>query len=108
MGTIEFRNVNFEYPSRKEKVLKSVNFKIPSGMKVAIVGHSGSGKSTIASLLLKMYEVKSGKILIDNQDIRDYEPKKYKEQIGYVMQEPMLFNTSIKENITYGNPHASI
>lgn len=70
---------------------------------VALVGTSGSGKSTIASLLLRFYNKQSGKILIDGHDIEEYSVKQIREQIAIVMQEPLLFNEPIKENIRYGN-----
>lgn len=88
-------------------MLKSINFEIPDKRKVAIVGHSGCGKSTIASLLLRMYDPQSGRILIDGVDIKDYSISDLRKQIGFVMQEPLLFNQSIKDNILYGNDKAS-
>jgi len=79
---------------------------IPATFKIALVGSSGSGKSTITNLLLRFYDLKSGSILIDGNDIKDYNIKKLRRSIGYVMQEPILFNQSIKENILYGYPNA--
>ncbi|CDW72274.1 abc transporter [Stylonychia lemnae] len=106
-GTIEFKNVHFKYPSRQEAIIKNLSFKIPAGLKVAIVGHSGSGKSTIANLMLKMYDTCEGSILIDGLDINKLNIQSLRRQIGYVMQEPMLFDTTIKENIRYGNSEAT-
>ncbi|CDW84672.1 abc transporter [Stylonychia lemnae] len=106
-GTIEFINVEFKYPSREQQVLRNLSFKIQAGTKVAIVGHSGSGKSTIGSLILRMYDKSIGQILIDDSQLEDYDIKSLRRQIGYVMQEPKLFNISIKENIIYGNRTAS-
>jgi len=83
-----------------------MNMKIPPTMKIALVGHSGCGKSTIANLLLRLYDVTGGKLLIDGVDIRDYNVKELRKQIAIVMQEPLLFNTTIKENILYGNEFA--
>jgi ABC-type multidrug transport system fused ATPase/permease subunit len=83
-----------------------MNLKIPATKKVAFVGHSGCGKSTSASLLLRLYELTGGKLLIDGIDIKDYNVKELRKQIGIVMQEPILFNTTIKENILYGNDQA--
>ena len=106
-GEIELRNVDFKYPSRTSRVLRSFNMKIPATKKIALVGHSGCGKSTIANLLLRFYDVAGGQLLIDGIDIRDYNVKKLRQQVGIVMQEPLLFNTTIKENILYGNDKAS-
>lgn len=105
-GEIELRNTDFKYPSRTVKVLDSMNMKIPATKKIALVGHSGCGKSTIANLLLRLYDVSGGQLLIDGVDIRDYNVKELRKQIGIVMQEPLLFNTTIKENILYGNDQA--
>jgi ABC-type multidrug transport system fused ATPase/permease subunit len=106
-GTITIKAVNFVYPSRSERVLRRINFEIPARKKIALVGHSGCGKSTIVNLLLRMYDVTGGQVLIDGVDIKDYNIAALRKQIGYVMQEPILFNMTIKENILYGNPEAS-
>ncbi len=105
-GEIEFLNADFQYPSRNQKVLNSMNMKIPATKKIALVGHSGCGKSTTANLLLRLYDLTGGKLLIDGIDIRDYNVRELRKQIGIVMQEPLLFNTTIKENILYGNDKA--
>lgn len=105
-GQIEFINSDFKYPSRNQKVLDSMNLKIPATMKIALVGHSGCGKSTMANLLLRLYDLTGGWFLIDGVDIRDYNVRELRKQIGIVMQEPLLFNTTIKENILYGNDKA--
>lgn len=105
-GEIEFVNADFQYPSRNQKVLNSMNLKIPATKKIALVGHSGCGKSTTANLLLRLYDLTGGKLLIDGIDIRDYNVRELRKQIGIVMQEPLLFNTTIKENILYGNDKA--
>lgn len=106
-GEIEFRKVDFKYPSRTQKVLNRFDMKIQATKKIALVGHSGCGKSTIANLLLRMYDINEGTLLIDGKDIREYNVKELRNQIGIVMQEPLLFNTTIKENILYGNGTAS-
>lgn len=72
-GTIEFKNINFNYPSRKAKVLKNFNMTIPAGKKIGLVGHSGCGKSTITNLLLRFYDIKEGQVLIDGQNINEYD-----------------------------------
>lgn len=83
-----------------------MNLKIAATKKIALVGHSGCGKSTMANLLLRLYDLTGGSLLIDGIDIRDYNVRELRKQIGVVMQEPLLFNTSIKENILYGNDAA--
>ena len=102
-GAIEFQDVNFRYPSRRKKILDEFSLKINPNESVALVGHSGSGKSTIASLLLRFYNKQSGKILIDGTPIEEYSVKQIRDQVAIVMQEPLLFNEAIKENIRYGN-----
>ena len=89
------------------KVLNDCSFSITAGSKIALVGHSGCGKSTITNLLLKFYELNSGKILIDGEDLEDYNALSLRKQIGYVMQEPILFNKSITDNIKYGKLDAT-
>jgi len=105
-GEIEFVSTDFRYPSRNQNVLNGMKMKIEATKKVALVGHSGCGKSTMANLLLRLYDVTGGSLKIDGVDIRDYNVKALRKQIGIVMQEPLLFNTSIKENILYGNDQA--
>ncbi len=107
-GNIEFREVHFEYPSRPDiPVLRGVNVLITEGTKVALVGQSGAGKSTIAALLLRYYDVTSGQISIDGEDIREIEISAYRHSIGLVPQEVLLFGGTIRENILYGKPDAS-
>ena len=77
-------------------MLDQLNLKIPAGAKIALVGHSGCGKSTITNLLLRFYNILSGQIKIDGIDLSDYNPLSLRTQIGYVMQEPILFNTTIE------------
>jgi ABC-type oligopeptide transport system ATPase subunit len=106
-GKIEFKNVTFNYPTRRHKVLSSFNMEIPSGMKIGLVGHSGCGKSTITNLILRYYDLRKGSILIDGKPLSDYDVLALRDQIGYVMQEPVLFNQTIKENILFGKLDAS-
>lgn len=107
-GNIEFKNVLFSYPSRKDvEVLKKVSFSIKSGEKVALVGHSGAGKSTIIQLLMRFYELDKGEITLDNRNIKDYNLLAYRQLIGIVPQEVILFGGTIKENIAYGKPNAT-
>ncbi|GME83258.1 unnamed protein product [[Candida] boidinii] len=101
-GEIKFENVTFGYhPDRP--ILKNCSFTIPAGEKVAIVGPSGSGKSTILRLVFRFYDVTSGRILIDGQDIRDVDLDSLRRAIGVVPQETPLFNESILENLRYGD-----
>ena len=79
-----------------------MSFKIEAGQKVGLVGHSGCGKSTITNLLLRFYDFSEGEFLIDGKRIQDYDVGALRQQIGYVMQEPVLFNASIRENIAFG------
>ena len=98
---IEFRNVKFAYNSETE-VLHGINFKIKKGQTIALVGQSGSGKSTIVDLIPRFYDVTDGEILINGKNIRDYKLKQLRDLMGYVNQVPILFNDSIYNNITLG------
>lgn len=101
-GDIEFRHVTYTYPTRTIPALDDISFKINKGETIALVGRSGSGKSTIANLLLRFYDFKTGKILLDSINIKDYTLKSLRNQIGYVSQQVHLFNGSIVDNIAYG------
>jgi ATP-binding cassette subfamily B protein len=104
-GDIEFENVSFRYDVHDENfVLKNVSFKIKSGEKIALMGPTGSGKSTIISLLQRFYEHEPGIIRIDGKDIREYSKPYIRSRIGVVLQKPFLFSTSIKDNIAYVKP----
>lgn len=107
-GKIEFNNISFTYPTRKDfEVLKDLNFKIESGEKVALVGQSGSGKSTIINLLMRFYPVHHGCIKIDDNSITNFNLTAYRKNIGIVPQEVILFGGTIRENIAYGKPNAT-
>ncbi len=107
-GHLKFKNVSFAYPTRKEiNVLEDINLQISSGSKIALVGHSGAGKSTIIQLLLRFYDPDSGMISLDGKDIREMDLKAYRHHVGMVPQEVILFGGTIKENIAYGRPGAS-
>lgn len=107
-GAIEFDKVRFFYPTRQEvEVLKSISFQVKPGEKVALVGHSGAGKSTIIQLLLKLYSIESGQIRLDAKKIEDWDLYQLRSQIGMVPQEVLLFGGSIRENIGYAKPNAS-
>lgn len=104
-GAIEFKEVGFHYTEERE-ILKSINFVVPPGKTVAIVGSSGEGKSTISRLLFRFYDVSSGQIVIDGQDIRSVTMDSLRKAIGIVPQDTVLFNDTIHYNIQYGNPGA--
>ncbi len=104
---IEFRNVEFTYENEDESVIKNVNFTIEKGQTVTIVGKSGSGKSTIVDLLPRFFDPDSGNILIDDVPIKNYDINSLRKLIGYVNQEPILFNDTISNNILYGKPSSS-
>lgn len=105
-GTIQFDHVNFSYDIRRP-ILQNITFEIPSGKACAIVGATGSGKSTIAKLLFRYYDVSSGAVLIDGQDIRDVTQLSLQQNIGVVPQHTTLFNDTLYYNIAYGSPTAS-
>lgn len=105
-GSIKFKDVEFSY-KQGESVFKNVNFEIQPGQKVALVGESGQGKSTLAHLLLKLYTPSSGSIMIDGQNVSDLDTISLRKQIGLVLQEPALFSGTILENIAYGKPNAT-
>jgi ABC-type multidrug transport system fused ATPase/permease subunit len=108
-GEITFNNVSFSYPSRVDfPVLKDLNFKIKSGEKIALVGRSGSGKSTIINLIMRFYPVTDGSVMVDGNDIESYHLTGYRHNIGVVPQEVILFGGTIEENIAYGKPTASL
>ncbi|MCX7185207.1 MAG: ABC transporter ATP-binding protein/permease [Nitrosospira sp.] len=105
-AAIRFEQVSFSYDPNRQ-ILFDVSFDIPAGRNVAVVGHSGSGKSTLARLLFRFYDVSAGRILINEQDIRDVTQKSLRAAIGIVPQDTVLFNDSIYYNIAYGRPDAS-
>ncbi len=105
-GTIQFENVSFSYNSEKE-VLKNINLTVFRGQKIAIVGASGSGKTTMVNLLLRFYDSYSGRIAIDNQDIREISLRSLRNSIGYVQQETLIFEESIRYNLRLGNRRAT-
>jgi len=107
-GNISFENVRFSYPTRPDvEVLKGVSLNIPAGKKVALVGQSGAGKSTIMQLLLQFHFPTGGEIRVDGKNIYDYDLESYRSNFAIVPQEVILFGGSIRENILYGKPEAT-
>jgi ABC-type multidrug transport system fused ATPase/permease subunit len=105
-GDIEFKNVSFEYcPNRP--VLSHVSFRVNSGERIALIGASGSGKSTVAKLISRLYDVCDGAILIDQEDVRGIKLKSLRSSVALMTQEPVLFNATLRENILYGNRQAT-
>jgi ATP-binding cassette subfamily B protein len=105
-GSIRFENVEFAYQPERP-ILKGISFEVPAGKTVAIVGPSGAGKSTVSRLLFRFYDVTGGRILVDNQDIRDVAQSSLRAAIGIVPQDTVLFNDTIRYNIRYGRWDAS-
>jgi ATP-binding cassette, subfamily B, bacterial len=105
-GDISFSNVSFDYGDGKE-VLSGVSFDVRSGERLALVGLSGAGKSTIASLLLRLYEAEGGIIRIDGMDLKRFRRESFRRQVGVVLQQSVLFGATVRENIAYGKPDAS-
>jgi ATP-binding cassette subfamily B (MDR/TAP) protein 1 len=107
-GQIEFRDVHFHYPTRPNaKIFKGLNLNIQAGETLALVGPSGGGKSSVISLIERFYDPIEGGVFFEGNDIRELNIKSYRDQIGYVSQEPTLFNTTIAENIKFGKPDAT-
>ncbi|MFT4401740.1 ABC transporter ATP-binding protein [Bacillus sp. SW14] len=107
-GEVEFQNVSFQYEKEKENILHDVSLKVHRGETVALVGMSGGGKSTLVSLIPRFYDVTSGRLLIDGTDIRDYEARSLRNQVGMVLQDTFLFSETIRENIAIGQPDATL
>ena len=104
---IEFENVEFSYEKGEEKVLNKINFKVEKDDFIAFVGQSGAGKSTIVSLISRMYDPDQGRILANNRNIQKFDIDQWRERIAVVRQDPYIFNTTLEENIKIGNPQAS-
>ncbi|MFX1311644.1 MAG: ABC transporter ATP-binding protein [Promethearchaeota archaeon] len=101
-GSIKFENVTFTYPGSEKPVLKNISFEVKPAQTLAIVGTTGSGKTTLTKLISRLYDVDKGRILINNVDIRDYSLKSLRNQISYVDQDVFLFSTTILDNISFG------
>jgi ATP-binding cassette subfamily B protein len=101
-SVLEFKNINFKYPEGKE-VLRNINFSLEKGKTYALIGPTGGGKTTTASLMARLYDPTSGSILLSGKDIRSYSPQERTKKIGFILQEPVLFTGTVRENILYGN-----
>lgn len=106
-GDLSFKNVSFTYPDTGIEALKNVSFSLKKGERMAIIGRTGSGKTTIADLLTRMYDVTEGEILLDGKPIQDHNLSSLRQQMGYVPQDVFLFSDSIANNISFGAPNAS-
>jgi ATP-binding cassette subfamily B protein len=101
-GSLKFENVTFSYPGTQNKVLKNINFEVSEGQTIAIVGTTGSGKTTLTKMISRLYDVDKGRILIDGIDIRKYSLQSLRDQIAYIEQDIFIFSDSILDNITFG------
>jgi ATP-binding cassette subfamily B protein len=107
-GRVTFEDVRFSYEEGTVEVLRGINFKVKPGSRVALVGVSGVGKTTVTSLLARLYDPQRGRVLVDGEDIKEYTLKSLRDQISFVPQEPMLFRATVAENISYGKPGAAM
>ena len=102
-GTIEFKNVSFKYPGAEEYMLKDISFKANQGDTIAIVGSTGSGKTTLVNLIPRLYDSSEGAIYIDGVDVKEFKQSALRNKIGYVPQRPIMFDGSVLSNIAYGD-----
>ncbi len=105
-GQIEFKNVKFAYNDSNQKALNNVNLKIPAGCTTALVGPSGGGKTTVARMIYRHYDPQEGSVILDDKNLVDYDLYWFRKKISLVPQEVEIFNTSIRDNISYGRPQA--
>ncbi len=106
-GCVRFEGVDFRYGDSRQAALHDINLEACSGQTIALVGHTGSGKSTLVNLILRFYDVTHGRVTVDGHDIRHVTLKSLRRQIGLVLQDPLLFSATIRENIAYGRPDAT-
>ena len=102
-GVVEFKNVSFRYPDADEDLLENISFKVNKGETIAFIGSTGSGKSTLINLIPRLYDVTPGEVLVDNKNVKEYQLSTLNNKIGYISQKPIMFNGSVKENISYGD-----
>src|SRR5215210_5126258 len=107
-GGVAFKDVHFVYDEEAGEVLRGMDFEVEAGSRVALVGVSGAGKTTVTSLLARLYDPQGGRVLVDGEDVKKYTLKSLRDSITFVPQEPMLFRATVAENISYGRPGASI
>lgn len=106
-GTVEFRDVSYSYPGATHPVLANVSFSVAPGETVAVIGSTGAGKTTLVSLIPRLFDATSGAVLVDGMDVRDYEPEALWERIGLVPQKAYLFTGTVASNLRYGDPEAT-
>lgn len=107
-GTLEFRNVSFQYPDSSHPVLKNISFQARRGETVAFIGATGSGKTTLASLAARFFDATEGQVLLDGENIREYSFKALYDKLGYVTQKAVLFSGSVEENVNFGESDAAV
>lgn len=105
-GSIEFENVSFNYPGHHNEVLKDISFTVAPGQTLAIIGATGSGKSTLVSLIARFYDVTDGSVLVDGEDVKNFSLHELRDRISFVLQKSELFTGTIRKNIMIGNPEA--
>ena len=103
VGTIEFKNVSFKYPDSQDYMLKNISFKAKQGETVAIVGSTGSGKTTLVNLIERFYDATDGEVIVDGVNVKDYKQSALRNRIGYVPQKAVMFDASVLENVSYGD-----
>lgn len=106
-GHVTFKDVTLTYTKDDDSALKNVSFDAPKGKIIGLIGSTGSGKTSITQLITRFYEPETGEVLVDGNPVGDYKLKRLRQAIGFVLQEPFLFSTTIRENIAYGNPELS-
>jgi len=106
-GEVVFENVSFKYPDAEDYILENINFTAKAGQTIAFIGSTGSGKSTLINLVPRLYDVTSGKVFVNGQDVKDYKISDLNNIIGYVPQKAVLFSGTLRENVTYGKNNAS-
>jgi ATP-binding cassette subfamily B multidrug efflux pump len=106
-GVVEFKNVSFRYNGAEKDVLKDISFKALPGQTTAIIGSTGSGKTTLVNLIPRFYDVTEGQVLVDGVDVRDIKQYELRNKMGYVPQQSFLFSGTIESNLRYANENAS-